>query len=265
MPHICGCAASITAQTHQDHEHLVQDAKSTDGTAEWLRGQKTMNWISESDSGMYDAIQRGWQRADGDVLSWLNSDEQYLPGTMELVNQYLDTHPEADAVYGNYLLITQDGTALAARREIPLRPWYVSNSVLYAMTCTMFSRRRVIDKFGPPDASYRIVGDYEWVLRLVDAGVRFHHIPEYLALFSVAPSNMSLAPDAQQERALVERAYAHLRGPLPSLCARVCRCTEKLLRGCYGTRHVQYTFYDTSGAHQRQTRVGTRWRWCLEK
>jgi hypothetical protein len=214
---------------------------------------------------MYDAIGRGWQRADGDVLSWLNADEQYLPGTMQLVNRCLQENPEVDVVFGNYILISPDGTALAARREIPLRPWYVATGILYAMTCTMFSRRSVVDMFGPPDTTYRIVSDREWVLRLIDAGVRFLHIPEYLALFSIGSSNLSLAPDAQRERARVAKAYSHHRGLLPPSWARVCRCTEKLLRGCYGTRDIHYIFCDASGARQLQARVGTRWRWNLAK
>lgn len=74
------CVGSVRGQTGVEVEHLVHDACSTDGTVGWLSGQNDLDSVSENDSGMYDAINRGWSRASGDIVSWLNSDEQYLPG-----------------------------------------------------------------------------------------------------------------------------------------------------------------------------------------
>src|SRR5205809_81991 len=61
-------------------EHIVMDGGSSDGTAEWLAGSDVSLWQSASDAGMYDAVNKGLQLASGDILAYLNCDEQYLPG-----------------------------------------------------------------------------------------------------------------------------------------------------------------------------------------
>src|SRR5215467_6301036 len=72
------CVASVADQAGQV-EHIVQDAGSDDGTLEWLPHDKRVKAFVEKDQGMYDAVNRGLNRAAGDVLAYLNCDEQYLP------------------------------------------------------------------------------------------------------------------------------------------------------------------------------------------
>jgi glycosyltransferase involved in cell wall biosynthesis len=75
------CVGSVRGQKSVSYEHLVQDAMSSDGTPQWLSAQSDIAAVSENDSGMYDAINRSWNRSRGKILSWLNSDEQsLLPG-----------------------------------------------------------------------------------------------------------------------------------------------------------------------------------------
>jgi hypothetical protein len=73
------CIASVSDQ-HVDLEHIVQDAGSDDGTLDWLLTDKRVRPFVEKDRGMYDALNRGFDRSNGDVLAWLNCDEQYLEG-----------------------------------------------------------------------------------------------------------------------------------------------------------------------------------------
>ena len=105
LPKLKACVGSIRGQLGVEWEHLVQDAASTDGTPQWLSSQANLSWASEPDDGMYDAIERAWSRATGDVFSWLNSDEQYLPGTMTLVESAFNANPDADFVYGHAIIV----------------------------------------------------------------------------------------------------------------------------------------------------------------
>src|SRR5579864_8457246 len=82
------CIASVADQAGVEFEHIVQDAGSDDGTLEWLPHDTRVRAYVEKDSGMYDAINRGYRRAKGDLLAYLNCDEQYLPGALQKVRDF---------------------------------------------------------------------------------------------------------------------------------------------------------------------------------
>src|SRR5208282_2311123 len=82
------CIASVADQQGVEVEHIVQDSCSDDGTQDWLPQDRRVRAFIEKDSGMYDAINRGYRRAQGDILAHLNCDEQYLPGALRAVGDY---------------------------------------------------------------------------------------------------------------------------------------------------------------------------------
>jgi glycosyltransferase involved in cell wall biosynthesis len=100
-------------------EHLVQDGGSTDGTAEWLAGQAGIVGIVEKDEGMYDAINRGLKRARGEVYSWLNCDEQYLPGALAAVAEFFEAHPEVDIAFGHTIVVDNDAVPAIVEAAVP--------------------------------------------------------------------------------------------------------------------------------------------------
>src|SRR6266511_2126965 len=87
------CLASVASQTYEPIEHIVVDGGSTDGTVEMLGGYRASHrfqWISRPDDGMYDAINKGISLAHGDVLAYLNSDDLYLPWSVEVAVRALE-------------------------------------------------------------------------------------------------------------------------------------------------------------------------------
>src|SRR3954447_16040811 len=92
LPYLRRACASVADQEGCTFEHIVVDARSTDGTPEWLatRGQPH---IVEPDRGMYDAVNKGLRVARGGVLAYLNCDEQYLPGTLRFVRERFAQDP----------------------------------------------------------------------------------------------------------------------------------------------------------------------------
>ena len=89
------------ARLRSPHEQLIIDAASTDGTVEYLQGLHDPNvrWISEPDRGQPHAMNKGFERADGDLLGWLNADDAYIPDAVDRAVAYLDAQPEVDAVF----------------------------------------------------------------------------------------------------------------------------------------------------------------------
>ena len=99
---------SIKAQTYHRYEHIVVDGGSTDETLGILRrteGSYPMRWTSEPDRGMYEAVNKGMRQATGDILCYLNSDDLYLPWTLESLVEAFRRHPEAGNVFGDALTV----------------------------------------------------------------------------------------------------------------------------------------------------------------
>src|ERR1044071_161951 len=94
------CIPSVADQG-VEHEHIVQDACSDDGTQDWLPGDPRVIAVVEKDRGMYDAVNRGLRKASGEILAYLNCDEQYLPGALQAVEKFFQTHPDVDMVFGD--------------------------------------------------------------------------------------------------------------------------------------------------------------------
>lgn len=237
------CIGSVRGQAGVDVEHLVQDALSTDGTGEWLARQPGVGGVSEADAGMYDAIQRGWQRSRGDIVSWLNSDEQYLPGTLQRVQRAFEANPQIDFLYGSSIIVGPQGEPLAARREIPLRHVYVRNGTLYAYSCTLFFRRRLLDagllQF---DKKLRYAADADLMLRVLAERRPFLRLPEYLSLFMLDGSNLSCSPRMLEEMATVQARHGAARSALSRKALLLGRSFEKLFAGAFASDDLSYRF-----------------------
>jgi glycosyltransferase involved in cell wall biosynthesis len=237
------CVGSVRGQTGVEVEHVVQDACSTDGTPEWLAAQSDLLVRSEADGGMYDAINRGWSRSTGDILSWLNSDEQYLPGTLEKVAQVFVSNPDVDFIYGDALVIDATGNLMAARREIRLSRTYIANSFLNAFSCTTFFRRRLFDNdLLPLDIQYRYAADMDLVLRLLEFGIHHRKIDEYLSVFTMDGTNLSCHPKMLAETDDIQQRHGAFRLPLLRKVVTTGRYIERLLAGSYRKADVSYAF-----------------------
>jgi glycosyltransferase involved in cell wall biosynthesis len=238
------CCASVADQEGAAVEHIVVDAVSTDGTAAWLRENARVRPVIEKDRGMYDAVNKGFCAARGRLLAYLNCDEQYLPGTLRYVTHCFERHPQVDLLFGDALLVRPDGTLISYRKAYPPRWYYILSSHLYALSCAMFLRRRVVEDGFRFDDRLRDVGDQDFVARVLRAGYRARHVGRYLAAFTVTGTNMSGGENALREwrRALATapRWVRTLRRPLNAL-----RLAEKWRSGAYRQgMPLRYALYD---------------------
>jgi glycosyltransferase involved in cell wall biosynthesis len=237
------CVGSVRGQREVPLEHLVQDAESVDGTPAWLAAQSDLAAVSEADAGMYDAINRAWARSGGEYLSWLNSDEQYLPGALAKVQRFFEANPEVDVVFGDYIVVDAYGRPVALRREIPFRKIYVVNGYLNTQSCTIFFRRRLLERgLLQFESGFRYAADKDLMLSLASAGAVIRRMPEYLAVFGIDGTNLSTHPRAELESESIRRANGAFRSRPLRQVALLGRRVEKLVSGSYRTEAVRYRY-----------------------
>lgn len=236
------CVGSVRGQTDVTVEHLIQDAQSSDGTVPWLQAQG-LGAVSEADAGMYDAIHRAWARSKGAYLSWLNSDEQYLPSTLGYVHRFFEANPQVDVLFGNYIVVDPEGNPVAFRREVPFRHHYVRNGFLYAQSCTIFFRRALFDRgLLQFDTSLRYAADHDLMLRLHDAKARIQHVDRYLGLFGIDGNNLSGHARMQTETQEVQHRHGACRSALLRQLVFSGRRLERAWRGAYRAQSMSFDF-----------------------
>src|SRR5712675_288459 len=95
---------SVLAQDYPNIEYLVIDDGSTDATPAIL-GEYTgrVEWESQANMGQTPTINKGWERSNGDIITWLNSDDTFLPGAVSKAVSYLEAHPDVGIIFGDSL------------------------------------------------------------------------------------------------------------------------------------------------------------------
>ncbi len=157
---------SVAAQTYAPIEHVVVDGVSTDGTVDVLRRHEAdgLRWVSEPDSGMYEAVNKGLTMATGEILGYLNSDDALLPWAVEAVVAAFEARPDVDIVYGDGVRLDERTGAQRLRLFPPFDRAAIA-AFESLMQPAVFWRRRLTDRIGPFDASLRFVGDLDYWLR----------------------------------------------------------------------------------------------------
>lgn len=256
------CCASVRDQEDVAVEHVVVDGVSDDGTVQWLEQQKGLEWISEPDAGMYDAVNKGLRRSRGEILAYLNADEQYLSGTLGRVGEWFRTHPDVDVVYGDMLVIRPDGTLLAFRKSYPLRWPYVLASHLYVPTCAVFWRRRIVEDGFVFNSCWRAAGDAEFLVRILRAGYKACRIPAYLSCFTYTGGNLGGSQKAFRENLELRRqASRFVRFLRPVM--NMARLVEKVGAGAYiQSAPIAYSIYLEDADHRVDfVAPAHSWRW----
>jgi glycosyltransferase involved in cell wall biosynthesis len=244
------CVASVADQG-VEAEHIVQDACSDDGTLEWLLTDPRVKAYSEKDAGMYDAVNRGLRRSSGEILSYLNCDEQYLPGALARVEAYFKRHPKVEMLFGNCIVVGPKGEFICYRKVQKPSKHLILVYALPTLTCATFFRRSVLDKHGLFfDSQWRDLGDADWVLRALDKGIRVGLLGEFLSVFTDTGANMNLAPNAlREQKLLMETAPSWARKLAPALIVQ--HRINRLIRGAYRQKPFDYAIYTLAGSAQR--------------
>lgn len=176
---------SIQRQTYSDWEQIVMDGGSTDGTVEQCRGMQKVTIVQEADEGQSDAINKGFARATGDIFAWQNADDTYEEETFARVVEVFSMHPDVGAVYGDYYLVSADGSrTLRVRPHLASARYYIRGGGIPRQP-TLFWRRAVHQPLRTED---RLAMDVDVVIRMA-MQTKFHYIPHVLGSFRVHPQS----------------------------------------------------------------------------
>ena len=244
------CVASVADQGDALLEHIVQDARSTDGTADWLGKDARVKAFFEKDSGMYDAVNRGFDRASGDIVAYLNCDEQYLPGALQKVVEYFEKHPHIQACVGDTVVVDARGNYLCHRLGIVPGSW--GTWVRFPVVTSSFFFRRSLweDPDVRFDVRWKIFGDLFFVLHLLRRGTRFGVLPSFLSVFSDHGGNLYLRAKPEEISRRKNAAPGLVKIFYPCLLAAY--WVRLWLRGGLAVKPFSYEIY-SPGSDVRQS------------
>jgi glycosyltransferase involved in cell wall biosynthesis len=207
---------SVAAQDYPSFEHIVVDGGSTDGTLDILERHPQLRWISEADRGQSDAINKGIDMSEGEIVAYLNSDDVLRPGAFQAVAEAFAAHPQSGVVVGDCDIIDAKSRveglfrARLDRREDLLRYWEWGTGFCLPQP-SVFVRRELFDRVGGFREPLHLAMDYEMWLRLA-ACTEFTVVSKTLAGFRVTPDTKTRRQRYAMtlEAYLVSREFTHL-------------------------------------------------------
>lgn len=182
---------SVLSQDYPNFEYIVIDGGSTDGSVEIIERYASYlrYWVSEPDRGQADAIVKGFQHATGEVLSWLNSDDVYLPGALSKVGEIFCRWPELGFVTGDYVRIGADSRIVRCLRLPKLKVGLYFPTMNWIAQPSAFFTREAFVGVGGLDIGLGYSMDYDLWCRFITHGVKSRHIRAYLSAFRRHPSS----------------------------------------------------------------------------
>ncbi|MDA3798789.1 MAG: glycosyltransferase family 2 protein [Kiritimatiellae bacterium] len=285
---------SIEDQRNADFEHIIIDGNSKDGTTDWLSSngnviqtqitkpsssflypsldesiyetpnnpEAKFQYISEADNGIYDALNKGFKHANGEILAWLNSDEQYLPGTLKIVTEFFNKHPEIDILFGSMLIVDDQGELLAFRKSMPMRLSFLRASYLYNFSCATFFRRELFDRVGGFDSSFKASGDMDFVYKALCSGAKTRNINRFLSTFIYNKNNLSSTDVATNEHNSMNNAIGIKSQPI-KIIINIARLLDKLFNDGYRCQTpLNYAIYKDNSNRRKDfscSKASSKW------
>lgn len=175
---------SVLGQTYKNIEYIVVDGASSDGTAEVIRnyGNKITTFVSESDNGIYDGLNKGVSLATGGVVAFLHSDDLYASDNIvQIIADEFNQDDSLDGVYGDLIYTPKDDTLKVLRywksrefsQDLLAKGWMPAHP-------TLFLRREVYQKYGSFDTGFKIAGDYDFMLRILKDNIVVKYLPQVI-------------------------------------------------------------------------------------
>lgn len=204
---------SVLRQTYSDYEYLVIDGASNDSTIEIIKEYEPkfkgkMKWVSEPDKGIYDAMNKGFKMATGDVLALINSDDLFSSAdSLQVVVNTFEDHKETDCVYADLYYVSQSDTNKIVRvwRTGPQKPfgkgWLPAHPTFYV-------KRSVYENYGYFNLNYPLAADFELMLRFVERyDIKLIYLPKHIVKMRLGGATSKNLKNIYQQNKECYRAF----------------------------------------------------------
>jgi len=200
---------SVLEQDYPELEYIIVDGGSTDGSVEIIQryADRLAWWVSEKDQGQTDAINKGFARARGEVIAWLNSDDTYQPGAVREAVAYLAEHPDIGLVYGNANFIDQLGQVIGRFPSAQTDYRRLRQGYVHVAQQSAFFRSALWRQVGPLDPNFYFAMDYDLWVRLARVS-QIAYVPRLWANFRLHGGGKTVVAD---DRCWPEMLRVHYR------------------------------------------------------
>ncbi len=185
---------SVLDQDYPNIEYIVMDGGSTDGSVAIIKkyADRLAYWVSKPDEGQTDAINNGFARATGEIITWLNSDDIYRPGAVAEAVEFMQAHPDIGLVYGDADYIDENGEIIGWFPSAETDYKRLRRGYVHIPQQAAFFRASVWRMVGPLDPSFYFAMDYDLWVRIASVSpIRYH--PRKWAAFRLHGDAKSLA------------------------------------------------------------------------
>lgn len=195
---------SVFEQTYNELEYIVIDGGSADGSKEFLEAKKhdIDYWISEPDTGIYNAMNKGIRVAKGTYLLFLNSGDSFV--NKHVVERFVASNPNEDILYGFLEIVSKDVTWIKTYPKVLTFSYFFKDSLPHSAGA-FFKRSCFTDDLKQYDTTLKIMADWKWsVIGLFKKGFSYRLMDEVIGVFefgdgiSSLPSNKSLLLNERQ-------------------------------------------------------------------
>jgi glycosyltransferase involved in cell wall biosynthesis len=198
---------SIVNQTYKNIEYIIIDNKSTDKTICIIEqyAHIVSNWLSESDNGIYDAMNKGIILSNGELIGILNAGDFYQPDAIEkVVNVYLN-NSQAGIFHGNINYYLENGIFLKEKKANPnISILYRENNIFHP---TFFVTKFTYQQNGLFDIHYKIAADMDFAMRNYNEGTQFFYLDEVITNFRIGGASTKQINQSLKERFEIIRKY----------------------------------------------------------
>lgn len=214
---------SILNQTDKNFEYIIVDGASKDKTVDIIQKYERLiaenhfpgfkseqfRWISESDKGLYDAMNKGIDLASGDFLWFMNAgDKIYNIETLAKIQEAISKNPDADVVYGQSLIIGEDDQPLGERHKVAPKVLTRKSLLNGLVVChqSIIVRKTIAPHY---DLQYKVSADYDWTVKVISKSRKNVYIDDYLSRFMVAGLSAVQRKRSWKERLHIMRTHFH--------------------------------------------------------
>lgn len=190
---------SVINQKYDAIEYIVIDGGSTDGTVDIIKKheEKISKWVSESDKGIYNAMNKGLKMATGDYVLFMNSGDEIYD--LNTVSNIFSHEPNADIYYGETEMFNDDWESLGTRRhKVPEK--FTWRSFKYGMSIShqaIYIRREITE---PYDEHYKLSADIDWILKAARKAKKIVNTHQYVAKYLVGGMSKKRHRESLKER-----------------------------------------------------------------